>query len=323
MAKLLETLRQRDGPSVPVLPLPSLAAAEKILPIHVEAQPEQIEEEYLFVEVGGPGKKLDGSPVVLAAAAAGLPGPRPLPPLPVEMKPEPIAAPVMRQPRPMSVAFQPWPPDGQLAKFVAPEVITYHQPDHPASKQYAELFEKVSDGLGKSSALLLSGAATKSGTTTVLLNLAFSGCGHRRIALVEGNLSRPALAERLGLQAAPGWHELLAGQIGLEKALQPTAEPQLLALPVGASSQGSCTLSPEVYRWVLGWLRQRFDLVLIDAPEVGDHAALEMLIPASDGIYLVLPQNTPENNQLGNMAQSVIRMGGRLRGLIHTQFESI
>src|SRR5437870_8860511 len=80
MAKLLETLRQRDGGTVPVLPLPSRPpAVEHVLPIHAEAPPqpampqhaapkqatpEQADEEYLFVEVGGPGKKMDASPSV-------------------------------------------------------------------------------------------------------------------------------------------------------------------------------------------------------------------------------------------------------------------
>jgi Mrp family chromosome partitioning ATPase len=321
MGKLLDMLRQGEGGTVPVLPLPSRpVAAAEVLPLHASAESQQPEDEYLYIEVGGPGKKLDASPCVLATAAREtLPGPA----LPVESKSPPVAAPVLRPAQPMSVAFESWPAKGQPASYVAPEIITYHQPDHPASKQYAELCAKVTDGLGKTPVLLFSGAAEKSGTTTVLLNLAFSasrqGC---RVAVVEGNLAQPALAERLGLEAAAGWHEFLSGQVGLEKAVQPTAQPRLFALVAGTGARDS-VLSPEAYRWVLGWLRQRFDLLLIDAPNVGDQAALATLLPASDGIYLVLPQTASESSQLGDTAQSIIRMGGRLRGLIHTQFESL
>jgi Mrp family chromosome partitioning ATPase len=320
MAKLLETLRQRDGGTVPALPLPSRpVAVESVLPTHAEAQPRQEEEEYLFIEVG-PDKKIDGSPAVLAKPGPAAAVARRPPGLVAESKSATVAAPVMRPSRPMSVAFEPWP--GDVAKYVAPEIITYHQPDHAASKQYAELFEKVSEGLGGSRAILFTGAVTKSGTTTVLLNLAFSGCRHkRRVAVIEGNLARPALDERLGLQAKPGWHEFLAGQVGLEKALQQTAEPGLAVLTAGTGTRSG--LSPEAYRWALGWLRERFDLVLIDAPEASDHAALTVLVPSADGVYLVLPQNTTETHQLGDVAPSIVRMGGRLRGLIHTQFESL
>jgi len=319
MGKLLEILRKGDAGPAPVLPLPVRpATVETVVPIRAEVESEEPEEEYLFIEVGAAGKKLDGSPAVLATPVA-----RPAITAATEKKAAPVTAPVMRPTRPMTVAFEPWPAGGQAASYVAPEIITYHQPDHPASKQYAELFQKVTEGLGKSPVLVFSGAAAKAGTTTVLLNLAFSGCRHkRRIALVEANLSRPALAERLGLQTAPGWHEFLAGQVGLEKALQTTAQPQLFALVAGAGSQG-VTVPPEAYRWVLSWLRDRFDLVLIDAPEMSDHSSLTSLIPAGEGIYLVLPQNGSESSQLGDMAQGIIRMGGRLRGLIHTQFESL
>jgi len=156
-------------------------------------------------------------------------------------------------------------------------------------------------------------------TTTVLLNLAFSGCMRfgKRLVVVESNLCRPALAERLGIPPSPGWKELLAGSVALEKALQTAAHPQLFALTGNATSDD---IPCEALRWVVGWLRDRFDLVLIDGPNLEDGQKLAALSGVCDGLYLVLPQNTGAET---TSIQGVARLGMRLRGLIHTQFENM
>jgi protein-tyrosine kinase len=329
MGKMLDILRQGEGSRAipaPVIPLPSREPASAIL--EMKPQAETAEEEFPYIEVGRPDRKIDASPNVLAIPAVRAPASRPKPAEadsePQNTRPKPVTAPLMQQVRPLSVSFEPWPGKNQAARYVAPEVIAFHQPEHPASKQYAELFQNISEGLDKSPVLIFLGAGEKSGTTTVLLNLAFSGCRTgQRVALVEGNACRPALAERLGLAAAPGWHEFLAGEVGLEKALSQTAEPRLVGLTAGAKYQGREVISAEALRWVLGWLRERYDLILIDGPELANATEMPALLSAADGAYLVLPQNAPEAGRLGEMTQSIVRMGGRLRGLIHTQFETL
>ncbi len=71
--------------------------------------------------------------------------------------------------------------------------------------------------------------------------------------------------------------------------------------------------------WLIAWLRERFDLILIDGPsmEAADDAAIH--VSHADAIYLVLPHGEP--GAVGkNVAQAVSGMGGRLCGLIHTHF---
>jgi Mrp family chromosome partitioning ATPase len=315
MAKLLETLRQVNRPSAapaPVLPVPSAKATAEPLPRTV-ADEEWPEEETPFIEVGGPGKKVESSKALSAAINQALP-------TKTTITPAPLAAPLKKPAAPLTVVFEAW-PNGKL-RPIAPEIITYHQPDHPVSKQYAALFQSVTEGLGKSPVLLFVGGTAGSGATTVLLNLAFSACRQkRRVALIDANLRRPAVAERLGLAASPGWSDLLAGRIGLEKALQKTAEPHLCILHAGtAASQTG--MPPEAFQWVTGWIRERFDFILIDAPDVGS-GDLKTFISSADGLYLILPQGTPESERLNEMTQNIVRMGGHLRGLIHTHFQNL
>jgi len=314
MGRMLEVLKQgesqRSKPPAPAIILDAPMRFEE--PVTVAAE-EITQEEFPFIEVGGgPGKKMEGSATVMAMP---VPHSKPVRKSPALSQPKnsgPLV-PTLSQPRPMTVAFEPWPT--QVKPRPATEIISYHQPEHHVSKQYDSLFETVTEG----SRVLLFAGAKGAGTTTVLSNLAFSGCMRfgKRLVVVEGNLCRPALAQRLGLPPSPGWQEFLAGSIALEKALQTAAHPQLSALTGSATSED---IPSEALRWVLGWLRDRFDLVLIDGPDLEDGPKLAALSGACDGLYLVLPQNGgPDPASIRNIG----RHGMRLRGLIHTQFENV
>ncbi len=308
MGRMLESLRQ--GESQRGNPVAAAIIAEAALPAAattpVPAE-EPDPEEFPFIEVGGgPGKKMEGSATVMATPV------RQAKPEMTQPKTSGPLIPTLSQPRPMTVAFEPWP--NQLKPRLATEIISYHQPEHPVSKQYDSLFEKVAEG----SRVLLFAGAKGAGTTTVLLNLAFSGCMRfkKRLVVVESSLCRPVLPDRLGISPSPGWSELLAGSLALEKALQATAHPLLWAL---TGKESSADIPAEALRWVLGWLRAHYDLVLVDGPDLEDAEKLAALSGACDGLYLVLPQNSGTE---AASIQCVSRLGVRLRGLIHTQFEN-
>src|SRR5207253_9735284 len=132
-------------------------------------------EDLPFIEVGAPGKKVDGSPSVMASSPAAAKPLTPPPPPSETPKHTPTVVPTLAEPAPLSVSFESWPAKGAAAR-VAREIIAHHQPHHPISKQYGELFAKMTECLGHESGLIAcAGAAPQAGATTVLLNVAFSG----------------------------------------------------------------------------------------------------------------------------------------------------
>ncbi|MFO0969056.1 MAG: cellulose synthase operon protein YhjQ/BcsQ [Gemmataceae bacterium] len=282
-----------------------------------------------FIEVGGP-RKMDASPQVLAAPQPAQPRLQP-PHAPTEKalaSTAPVAAAravEVTPARPMSVAFEAWPTPRKLGRTVAGEVIAYHQPDHPISRQYALLLEQMTqtlrDGRG---VLLLAGIRSLVGTTTVLLNLAVACARQKqqRVVVWEAAPAKTAMSVRLGVEAGAGVAEVLCGAAALEKAILEGPAPGLFLLPAqGDDQRGVATLcSPEAARWLLSWLRDRFDLVLIDGPNLDNSLALGVLAPLADELYLVAPQ-TEKHLLHPGLAQTIARLGGRLRGLVHTQFE--
>lgn len=287
----------------------------------VDWAPHEVDE-VPFIEVGAPGKKVEGSPQVLAVKHPAQPKQPPHPPTEKAL----VAAKVVElaETKPLSVAFEPYGNSRPTRKGIAAEVIVYHQPEHAVSKQYAALLgrlvETCKDQQGM--LLLLVGVRPQVGVSTVLANLAVAATKtHQRLVLVDAHPARPSQAERFGLDATAGLVEVIEGGVALEQAVVPTKAAGLYLLPArGWANTAKTALTAEAARWLAGWLRQRFEMVLVDGPALDDGLHLGMLAGVGDGLFVVAPR---EETQLMNsgLAQTIARLGGRLRGLIHTQFE--
>src|SRR5690606_7896486 len=72
------------------------------------------------------------------------------------------------------------------------------------------------------------------GKTTTAINLAVTlALANQRVALVECDLRRPQISQRLGLEQAVGTTSVLVGRIPLDEALQPYADTGLQVLASG------------------------------------------------------------------------------------------
>ena len=309
MGRMLETLKQGTKP-----------LAEQSVVDWTLRDPEEVP----FIEVGS-GKKMEGSANVMAVKHP--PGAAVQPPHPPTEKNLASTQKTVHltQPKAMSVVFEPWPASLTASRGIASEVIAFHQPEHAISRQYASLLGKILEGQNalSTTAILLSGSKPNVGTTTALLNLAVVAAvqDKRRLVLVDTHLLRPTLAQRLGLSVDSGLQEVLSGQAALEASVLKTPVAGM-CLVAARAEENTATghLNPEALAWVLCWLKERFDLVLIDGPTMGEDSEVTTLAPLCDGMYLVLPQGeTPSFPR--PLCQAIGRKGGRLKGMIHTHFE--
>jgi Mrp family chromosome partitioning ATPase len=281
----------------------------------------EIGEEVPFVEVGGPVKEMNATPGLLLKHP---PQPAKPPHAGVEKALGGTGVKVVNltATRPMTVAFEPW-PETPAPLSVAPEIIAIHQPEHAVSKEYALLLDKMLEGLKTDPrVLLLTGLKARVGVSTVLLNLAGSAAFKKqRVVVVDANGARAGLAPRLGRAVAEGLQEVIGGALALEQAIVSTAVPNLYLLAAGMSAPKKRPLTGEAMSWIVAWLRERFDVILIDGPCIEQPADVAVQAPHADGVFLVLPQGVEASAHKG-IAHTISRMGGRLSGLIHTHFEA-
>ena len=285
MGKFLETLRRSAAPRAPEDEQPRLAVAPG-----PAAEDEPPEDEVPFIEVG-PDRSMEASPSVLAAGRAP------------------------------AVTFRPSPPETLPRRpHFAPDVVAHHQPDHPISGQYRELLGAMTPPVAAdgSAVLLLTPALPDADASGVLLNLAVTAArqGGRRVLVVDADLRRPTLAERLGLGARPGLAEVLAGAVTLEQALQPTGQANLIALSAGGPAPTGPRLVVETPASLLRHVRQCCGLALLLGPHWDGRPDAAALAAACDVVYLVLPEGEAGSPKVDELLQSIPRRGARLGGCI-------
>jgi Mrp family chromosome partitioning ATPase len=281
-------------------------------------------EEIPFIEVGGRQTPIEASPSVLAASPRTSAIPREIQ-KPEAPGPQILADPPHAIPAPNALSFKPFPelqpglapPEDRFAK----DLVTFHQPDHPAAAQYRELATALENqlGTGKPQVLLFVPGNSSVDGTTVLLNLAIARVRQRtaQAVLVDASIRRPALAGRLGLPGAPGLREVLAGQLSLRRALVETGEANLLALVAGAGSENdSSILARPAMRSVLNHLRGRFDWTLVAAPVWSGRPEQAALAAGCDAVYLVLASAGVDDSQRDELMHVMVEQGAPVRGSI-------
>lgn len=309
MARILEAFKQAESRR----PRP-----EPSVPLHAApVQPEADDADMPYIEVGGPNRAVEGSPDVLQSA--GRNGHHEPPARPAATTGEEDYT---------RVAFRPLPAEPlrrrpAYERFAA-ELVAFHQPEHPSAEQYRSLYLSIEAQLpeGSSRVVLFTGTGAAAGTTTVLLNLAITSARQSglRVIVVDANLRRPAIADRLGLRDAPGLCDVLQGRVAPQRALQETGEAGVLALPAGNPDESDLVrLNEETLRSIVRILRSRFDLVLVDAPSWAEHPETVALASVCDVVYLVTPQETADAPAVKTLLQTIPQQGGRLRGTILTQ----
>jgi Mrp family chromosome partitioning ATPase len=307
MARFLDSMKAAENGHPATAPA-STAAKPATPPLTLVSQESGVEEPSAlgipddepavpFIEVG-PSRSIEASPDVLAF--------------------RPVATTTSASPRTVpAVSFHPITFPIKTAPGIAGDVIAFHRPDDPATRQYNDLLTSIGQALpARTATMLFTGASAGVGTTTVVLNLAVTAArGGRRVVVVDVNARRPAIAARLALCDRPGVSELLTGSSGLEDVLQETEQPGLAALTAGGPAAVGCRTA-EAYRSLLRQLRQRFDLVLLDGPRW--EARVDVTAPGSacDAAFLVVGAGSENAPAVQDVLRQMPAHGVRAVGCI-------
>lgn len=145
--------------------------------------------------------------------------------------------------------------------------------DSPASvvaeshRQFAAAFRRAREDAGARSVLFV-GGLPESGTSSVAANLAvIAASAGRRIALVDGNLRRPRLAEIFGLDPdEPGLGDVICGEASVESVMQTTQEGIRVVTAGRPEHRAFERLDAEHLRSAIDGLLQHVDVVFVDGP---------------------------------------------------------
>ncbi len=187
-----------------------------------------------------------------------------------------------------------------------------------------------SQGPGRThSAVLITSAGPGEGKTTVVqhLGMALAETG-RQVLLVDADFRRPHLHRRFHLQNDPGLIDLVQDETPImdypaERLGLPTGVPGLWVLPNRPtdSSVTRALYSPRL-RVIFAKLRERYDMVLVDAPPILHLADTRIIAPLADAAILVVRSGKTDRESASEAIRKMQDDGVLVLGSVLTDWTS-
>lgn len=169
--------------------------------------------------------------------------------------------------------------------------------------------------------LLLTSPTAKDGKTTSTVNLA-AGFAQQGLSVlvIDGDLRRGILHKVFGLRKVPGLSNLLVERLPLANVIQRVTmegAPPIDVIAAGRYPPNPAeVLGSAAMRTLLGQLRDRYDIVVIDSPPLAVVTDAAVLAPAVDAVLLVARAGVTETPALEFAVRQLQNVGGNLKGTI-------
>jgi polysaccharide biosynthesis transport protein len=180
-----------------------------------------------------------------------------------------------------------------------------------ASIQFSEKWKQ-----GKT--LCVTSGSVAEGKSLTVFNLGFvcSQLGDR-VLIVDSDLHRPRQHKILGVSNRTGLANVLVGEVTLDQAIQETKVPGLKFLPSGRLTAGiHGVLDTRRMRELAKDLKQRFDLIIFDAPPVIGVSDASLLVREVDGVLQVIQHRKYPRSVSSRAKDMIENVGGNLLGVV-------
>ncbi len=155
-------------------------------------------------------------------------------------------------------------------------------------------------------------------TTTANLAIAIAETG-ARVAVIDGDLRLPRLADAMGLEGAVGLTDVLIGRADLADVLQPWGTNALHVLPAGrVPPNPSELLGSKAMVTLISALSQSFDYVLIDAPPLLPVTDAAILSKLTGGAIVIAAAGRTGKSELQAALRTLEHIGSRVLGVVLT-----
>lgn len=138
-----------------------------------------------------------------------------------------------------------------------------------------------------------------------------------KVIIVECDLRRPHVHLALNITPSPGIANCLNGECSLEDIIKTTHLENLSAICYGAIPPNpSELLSSDSMSDIIKRLEKEYDYIIFDAPPVAVVIDAVPIIKQSDGVVLVIKNNSTTYPQLNKTIDIIKRSGGKTLGVI-------
>jgi capsular exopolysaccharide synthesis family protein len=166
--------------------------------------------------------------------------------------------------------------------------------------------------------VLISGTAPQEGKTTTLVNLAklLASSGEKTVVL-DCDLRRAQLHERLGLRREPGLTNYFVEQEDLDRLVRQTRVPNLYALTAGTLPPNPpAILTRKNFPDLLDHLRRHFEWILVDSPPLASVTDALLLARHADMTIFVIQHNKVDKKLVKRNVSALRRVSDNILGAV-------
>lgn len=211
------------------------------------------------------------------------------------------------------------PVSGKIGLFRDPTT-----PSFESDQQFAEAFRQLYSNLqfvfstGNVKSMLVTSPRSGDGKSLVSINLATALAeSGQRVLLIDGDLRRPTLHEKLSLPNASGLSSaFLIGGDHVQSVMQELKE-RLFVLTSGPPPPNpSALLASDEMQTIVEQTMESFDRVIIDSPPLDGLSDATILMRHVDGVLLVTNTGRTRTEMLHDAVSSIERSGVPLLGVV-------
>jgi capsular exopolysaccharide synthesis family protein len=168
---------------------------------------------------------------------------------------------------------------------------------------------------------ITSGAEGEGKTTTVVQLAVASAEVGLRVAIVEADLRRPVLQERLlphvSQPLRPGLSNYLVEGTAIDEIVHSTGLPGVSLIPCGpVPPNPAALLETSQARGIMTELQREFDLILVDCPPLNVAADASIVASLVDGVIVVVDLNTSQEDTVRDAVRRLRAVHASLIGLL-------
>jgi len=179
----------------------------------------------------------------------------------------------------------------------------------------------LSDFDGRLRSIMLTSATPSEGKSTVAAHLAIANADRgKKTLLVDGDLRRPSLHSKFGLNPSAGLSSVLNGEVRWQEVVLPIeGNPNLFFLPSGPGSHRAADLVGPRLSPLLDEFGKEYDLVILDSPPLLGFAECLQMATAADGVLIVSLAGQTKRKSVAAVVSTLHRLRANILGVVLNQ----
>ncbi len=168
--------------------------------------------------------------------------------------------------------------------------------------------------------ILFTSTQPKEGKTTVAMGLAImSSRAGKRVVLIDADCRMPRVDKELGLQTTPGLTEVLSAELTFQEVIQRDADTNIDIITAGkiVPDPGDILASKQMDD-LLEYLRERYDVIIIDSPPVMVASDAMILSKKVDTSVFIVRWSDTKREAVRNALKKLKASGAAFAGVLLT-----